>query len=400
MDIELNEEQKRKALEQFILNNPELEKIEGMLSDFNVFETLDIVNVEIRHSNVLAWLFDPIGSHGLGTYFVQKFIKRFVNENKTNIEGLDVFDLEMFDFTSVEIRREYRKIDLLILFEEEKSNIVIAIENKVGSSEHGDQLERYYNIVNEEFKNYIKLFIFFTPEYTPPSHEAWIPYSYNSITSLLDQILKYRKDSLAEPIQEFINHYNIVLKRYIVGNSEIEKICKQIYKKHKPALDLIFKYKPDILNDISEYLQQLIRESEDTCIFDSAGKTVIRFSTPNFEKLIPKVSEGWVKSKRILLYEFYNYDKRLVLNLYVGPGDQNLRDRIYSITSQERNLFNYAHGKLHSKWKCLYQLKILKQKDFDEGDFEEMKEKITKSWNKFLKDDKVEIDNYFQKNWV
>ena len=52
-------EGKLKVLEDFILNNPELDKLEGMLDHFNVFETLKMVHTEIRHSNVLSWLLNP-----------------------------------------------------------------------------------------------------------------------------------------------------------------------------------------------------------------------------------------------------------------------------------------------------------------------------------------------------
>jgi hypothetical protein len=31
-----------------------------------------------------------------------------------------------------------------------------------------------------------------------------------------------------------------------VGQSEVEKIAIEIYKKHQEALDIIFQYKPDI----------------------------------------------------------------------------------------------------------------------------------------------------------
>ena len=64
-------------LEKFILNNPELDKLESMLSDFNLFETLNLVNTEIRHSNVLSWLLNPNENHGLGTYFLNIFISFF-----------------------------------------------------------------------------------------------------------------------------------------------------------------------------------------------------------------------------------------------------------------------------------------------------------------------------------
>ena len=40
MDDELTSEKEQKVLEQFILNNPDLDKLEGMLSNFNVFENI------------------------------------------------------------------------------------------------------------------------------------------------------------------------------------------------------------------------------------------------------------------------------------------------------------------------------------------------------------------------
>ncbi len=105
----------KEILEKFILNNPDLEKLDGMLSDFNVFETLNLVHAEIRHSNVLAWLLNPNENHGLGKYFINIFIKWFVSENKTIIDGLNVFDIEMFNYNDVEIRREWKNIDILII---------------------------------------------------------------------------------------------------------------------------------------------------------------------------------------------------------------------------------------------------------------------------------------------
>ena len=43
------------ALEQFLLQNQELEKLESLIAEFNVFETLDIIRAEIKHSIMLAW---------------------------------------------------------------------------------------------------------------------------------------------------------------------------------------------------------------------------------------------------------------------------------------------------------------------------------------------------------
>ena len=161
-------------LENFLLDNPELEKLEASLSQFNVFEILKMVNSEIRHSNVLAWLLNPSENHGLGDYFLKQFLRYFVVENKSALEEqISLFDLELFTYSNVEVRREWKNIDILLLIDEIPHKIAVAIENKIKSTEHSNQLQRYRNIVKHEFHDYIKLFIFLTPEHIPPSDDAW-----------------------------------------------------------------------------------------------------------------------------------------------------------------------------------------------------------------------------------
>lgn len=387
--------EERDLLEQLILSNPELDKLEGMLSDFNLFETLNLVNAEIRHSNVLSWLLNPNENHGLNTYFLNIFLKRFVSENKSVIETINIFDIEMFNYNDVEIRREWKNIDILIIIKEIDKNIVIAIENKIQSTEHSNQLIRYRGIVGKEFPDYHKLFVFLTSESTIPSDENWINFTYGTISELIDYTIKYKKDFLNENILNFIEHYNIILKRYLVGNSEIEKICKQIYKKHKAALDLIFQFKPDIASDISDIIQSLIGSNSNLTI-DSSGKTIIRFTTETFERKIPKISEGWLKSKRLLVYEFYNYDNRLALRLYIGPGEKQYREELFHHLSTQKELFTYTNRALSKKYHCVYQKEFLKKKDFEDKEYDELENLVKAKWNEFLKEHLTEIDNFIE----
>lgn len=44
------------ALEDFLLDNPKLDRLESSLEKFNVFETLKITETEVHHSYVLARL--------------------------------------------------------------------------------------------------------------------------------------------------------------------------------------------------------------------------------------------------------------------------------------------------------------------------------------------------------
>jgi len=385
----------KERLEEFILQNPDLERLELMLGDFNLFETLNLVNAEIRHSSVLSWLLDPNQNHGTGYYFLNLFLKYFITENKTSINHLSIFDIEMFNYSDVEVLREWKNIDILITIKEPTKKLVIAIENKILSSEHSNQLVRYREIIDEEFKEYSKLFIFLTPESMTPSDENWINFNYSTVSELINKLLASKSALLNEQIVNFIIQYNTILKRYIVGNSDIEKICKQIYKKHRPALDLIFQYKPDVQSDISDYLKKLINDHSNL-IFDSGSKTTARFSTVMFEEKIPKMSEGWLKSKRFFVFEFLNNVDRLVLKLYMGPAETETRETFFKNLSQNQSLFPLTNRTLGKKGHCVYQKEFLKKKDFDEREYSDLADIILKKWEGFLAKDMNRIDQYIE----
>lgn len=44
-------------------NTPEFNKLDQQFNAFNPFKVLRVAKYEIRHSNVLAWLFDPNENH-------------------------------------------------------------------------------------------------------------------------------------------------------------------------------------------------------------------------------------------------------------------------------------------------------------------------------------------------
>lgn len=394
----MNEKTDISELEKFILDNPELEKLESLLDQFNIFEVLNIVNAEVRHSSVIAWLLNPNEAHGLGNHFLKLFLKYFINHNKSSLDGtIDLFTVEFLSLKNVEIRKEWNHIDILILIEDEESKFAIAIENKIKTTEHNNQLQRYREIIESKFNNYNKLFIYLSPDGLRPSDENWSVFNYNVIAEIIDNLLKNKADIMNANIKEFISQYNINLRRHIVGNSEIEQICKKIYHTHSRALDLIFQHKPDIQLELSEYIQNKISK-ETTLILDSAGKTVIRFSTEILDKNILKIGEGWSKSKRILMFEFSNYDQDITLRLIIGPGDSDYRNRLYEFTKNQGTYFNKADRKQGVKWHTVYQQKLLTKKNFEEKISEELKEIIDEKWEKIIQ--KIaQIDEYFEQNW-
>jgi len=386
------------ALERFVLDNPDLERLEDLLAQFNIFETLNIVDAEMRHSYVLAWLLNPNANHGLGGYFSKKFIKYLISNNKQSLDpSISLIDFEIFDLSSLEVRREWQHIDILMILEDEK--YVIAIENKIGSSEHGDQLERYKKTIDIEFKDFKKIFVYLTPEEaTPKDEENWITFNYKIIGDLLDDIIKYKKDTINEHVLNFILHYKTILRRQIVGESEVERLCKQIYKKHQYALDLIFQHKPDLQKEISDHLDSLIKGSDQT-ISDNTSKSYIGFTTPTLDELIPKISEGWTASKRILIYEFDNSKDRLFLKLVIGPGDQEFRAKLIELFRQDKGFYKRAYLELRQKWHTVYTKEFMQKKDYEDTDIVDIRGKIARKFNDFIKTDLVKINNFFKEKW-
>ena len=299
----------------------------------------------------------------------------------------------------MEVRREWNAIDLLVIINERNKKVVVAIENKIKTSEHSNQLQRYRTIIADEFKRHTPILIYLTPGDMRPSDDAWIPFNYDEVAELLSEILNHKKSVLSPEVYSFILQYLTMLRRHVVGNSEVEKIAIEIYKKHKQALDIIFQYKPDIYLELSEHIQNRLKNSTDI-ILDSAGKTYVRFTSKKFDALEQYRGEGWSKSKRMTLFEFTIYDKRIVLRLTVGPGEENYRKNLLEFFKSNRAVFKLADRKyLGAKWHTVYQKEFLQAKDFDDEDLEKLKEKIDKKFEDFINDDLPQMEDHIQKNW-
>jgi len=63
--------EEQNLLEKFIIENIELESLESLLAQFNIFESIRAVNQELRHSDFLSFLLDPSKNHGLGDLFLK-----------------------------------------------------------------------------------------------------------------------------------------------------------------------------------------------------------------------------------------------------------------------------------------------------------------------------------------
>ncbi len=200
----------------------------------NIFDVLKVADAEIRHSNMLAWILDPNANHGLGGDILMRLINWIAAECIGTPD--EAVELLMCNYYSFSIRREWRNIDLLLISTEAKA--IIAIENKVYSVEHSNQLEKYKSTIEEHYPGYKHYFLYLMLDGDESSNpDIWHSIGY-------DRIIEWAEASLTPSVhpvvKQLIEQYVSVLRRKVMGYpQEVVDLCNKIYQKHKEAIDLI-----------------------------------------------------------------------------------------------------------------------------------------------------------------
>src|SRR2546427_5053598 len=185
------------ALERFVVENDDLLQLESHIGRFNIFDALGITRVEIRHSNFLAFILDPAESHGQGQLFLKAVLMDLLKRAAPATRPLSPIELDGTDLRGIEIKREWKNIDLLITCQEPP--FVVAIENKVDSHDHSNQLNRYSNIVKRPRLK--PLYVYLTPDGDEPfqeTEEAWLPYKYADIHGVLSRVRDTYQSSIGK----------------------------------------------------------------------------------------------------------------------------------------------------------------------------------------------------------
>jgi hypothetical protein len=176
----------KQALAAFVVDNADLDALEAQLEQFNLFEALGVVRRELTHSNVLAFLIDPSQNHGLDDALARKLLQRALLLHPKADAPVSPIDLDLWPLAGLRVRREWRDIDLLLV--DEARRLVVAIENKIDSREHSDQLRRYRGIVEEHFPGFRRLFLYLTPDGNAPSDDAYLAVGYRVVADAVEAV--------------------------------------------------------------------------------------------------------------------------------------------------------------------------------------------------------------------
>jgi hypothetical protein len=392
---ELIEAEKIKSLEKFIIDNGELEDLESELTGFNIFEAIGSVRQELRHSDFLAFILNPNNNHGLGDVLLKRILIDIISHNKN--EKVSALDIQLNNLENIDIRREWRNIDLLLLLRDLKT--IFVIENKVGSRESKTQLKNYSEIISSNFgKEYSVVKVLLTPEGIPPENDdSWGIYSYERIAQQIDIFLQKKEEELNFKTFKVLEDYLILLRRHVVPDKNLVELCQKIYREHKVAIDLIFEHKMDLYSEISAYLIEKLKADKDV-VLDDSGKTYIRFRSKVFDTIpVFDNGDGWTSTKKILLYEFQNYNETLRLKLIIGPGKREPREALFSMYVENKKDLKNGNNKLAARWSQITRLDILSKNHYEEMDFEVIKERVDSFWDNFKRKEFLKIDEFVSK---
>ena len=259
------EYEKYEELENFIFDDNVqdiLDKIKNSVMNFNILEITGMGSQEIKHSNILAWMFSN-SEHNLEYKILEDFLKKIVEFNE--VSEATTF-LKHYIYLSeksknITIYREKDNIDLLIV--DNANEVVIAIENKVYANERSDgkdggQLKNYCKIVDENYKNFKnKIFIYLTIDGLSPESEEnqkiWLNATHEMIGEAVEDILE--KQTILPKAEMILTSYIDLLKRRnIMEDKNLEELCKKIWDKNSKALDILFRYRTTNLDKLYDLI--------------------------------------------------------------------------------------------------------------------------------------------------
>lgn len=351
-------------LKEFILEDECLSDISVKANEINIFEVLKAEKSELRHSNMLAWLLDPSENHGLGASFLREFIKAVIrsgyNDYDANYEyaGEDIsghiVEWTLTDFDTVIVNREEKvssgRADIIVRASANNKSYLLVIENKVGSVESVDQTKKYYAEFSNENADY-SVYVYLTPSGEMPRDNHWCIVTYKDVISALDNARSYH--ALSDKVNLLLDDYTKSVKKHIIGDEEIIRLCDAIYRDNKDAVDYILKNGDDpkslaaaimnkhrsafeLLKDnvegidakIGRYIREFLKDEarKGTIQIDERllnQKVYIYFYTKKMTELFGKLedtSSPW-KTDQKYCYQFCNRPDSVTFNLELGGGD-------------------------------------------------------------------------------
>lgn len=363
-EVELSSQDALKALERFVVENEELLALEERIGRFNIFDALGIARIEIRHSNFLAWLLDPAESHGQGALFLKAILMDLLAQTPPERRPLSPVELDGVELRAVEIRREWRNIDILITCEEPK--FVIAIENKIDASAY-NPFNEYEKAVRETYSDRKPMFVFLTTDGSPPPDDDWVPYSYADIHRVLTRVRRMNAAAIGDDVLAFLDHYLRLIGSRFMDDPKIDELCRRIYKNHRQAVQLILERAASFKSEIIAHLEQVVSADERWTIVHRSPSSLY-FMPREWRELLPRIRRGFKDERFWIAFEFRMEQHQCQFYVYGCPTtDAGLRETVLERLTCNHDEFGFklASRPMAPEWAQIYRKRLGKWKNED-----------------------------------
>ncbi len=327
---------RRRAIEAFAADE-RLVHLRRVLTRFNIFDAVGPRWREVDHSACLAFLLSPYETHGLGDAVLRTLLQ--VVEAATNRVGPIPADM-----TAATVETEVHhvdtggmrgRIDILVL--DGTNKLAIIIETKTGSREHDEQLRRYYEAVCRRCDDQWRIVaLFLSPAAEPPSEPEWVPVGYTRVCEALTEVANEHGPERDAGVRVLLDHYADLIRRKLVGDDNIDALCRRLYAQHGAVIDQISHRVEAWRKQARTLIEGLVKQSADFALDDLWNDPVhfralfIRVAYRPWDDALDhhKSNGRWTASRRLLLFTFNVFHDHLDIDLMIGPGDARERDRI------------------------------------------------------------------------
>jgi len=299
----------------YILADKNFQLLEDKLNQDTMFHILNIQKREVSHSAFVAWLLNPVASHGMNHRPLKSLLNHVCGLTMRTLDNhlfenhnfIDIIALDKIDFNAVQVEAEFvldnkRRIDILVSVTEENDVKIpiLIIEYKVEAKETNNQTVDYARWAKKQPKymeKYEPIHLYIVPDNDDNSTpaEPFIIMDYDNFEHWLSHLSNYEKTTQAEFI---INEFRNCLKKqqYMFDKNITNRVeeLKEMYKNEIKALTEIKFNELDSDIKYSLRIHQAALEKLDIYIGSKTSKGVsefIKFFKVNLQSRIS--NEQW-----------------------------------------------------------------------------------------------------------
>ena len=281
---------------------------------FNPFDVLQVADFEIRHSNVLAWLLRPGGTHGLGGRFLRALVEHLTLRGEDAEEDAGALSIlkplppGFDDENNIDVRREdYHEglyADITVGFRAEK--VLLIIENKVGPSSRDAelQLETYQDVFAEKYKGKYNYYpgALLTTSNAPEAGDAqgnatFMHVSWNDIGGIIRSLLNDQENFTDGHVRAFVERYLDVIEEKLVWAGS--RLAQGLLENHD-GLFRRLEDQPPLLDGVEHVPHRKTVERLMELFQGTSAR--LREQVDDYLKLECKSSAGTLKAKRSWLH--------------------------------------------------------------------------------------------------